>query len=74
MRFAWMCDHARKCEREANKLRDALIQARSDIVRLRDAPLSLERVIAEGSIGRIDSALSSPNAELSNDRERKTKA
>lgn len=64
MRFAWMCDHGRRLEREINGLREALTQARSDIVRLRDAPLSLERVIAQGSIERIDAAMLFPNTEL----------
>jgi len=44
-------------EREVANLRDALMQAKMDIVRLRDAPLSIEDIIARAAIERIDRAL-----------------
>lgn len=46
---------------EIEILRAALTQAKTDIVRIRQSPLSLEVTIAEGATGRIDRALSWPN-------------
>lgn len=61
-RYDLMRDHADTIEREANKMRCALLSARGGLC---------VAAIKDGTLAMVEEALSSPNMEISHDRERK---